>query len=93
MKQEIVLSARIATIVLLTLPLTGCAGLSFTDITMVLGNLFGGGGQTTVVVCPRYPNPPPAVVDTLEREARADPAFEAWVIDQSQLRDNLESCD
>lgn len=90
MKPAIVLSARTATIVLLTLPLSGCASQLQDFLTLL--NPFGGRSETTVVVCPEYPVTPPEVVDVLEREARASEPFEQWVIDQSQLRDNLRSC-
>lgn len=91
MQRKIVLLAQTTTIVLLTMPLAGCDPTDILEVFTLL-NPFGGQAGTTVLVCPNYPATPPEVVDTLQREAEANPLFRAWVIDQSQLKDNLSNC-
>jgi D-serine deaminase-like pyridoxal phosphate-dependent protein len=43
-------------------------------------------------VCPEYPNPPPGALDALEEQAKRDPETGEWIIDQSQLADQLDAC-
>lgn len=48
--------------------------------------------RTLLGVCPEYPYPPESTLQTLEEAARRDKPTEEWVIDQSQLADQLDAC-
>lgn len=45
-----------------------------------------------VGVCPEYPDTPDSVLDTLAAQAKTDAPTGQYLIDQSQLADQLDAC-
>jgi hypothetical protein len=52
---------------------------------LTLTTLLVGCVTAPATVAPRLSNPPPAVVDALERAARSDPSAASWVIGLSRF--------
>lgn len=83
MPPRLTMMRSIATVALLTMPLTGC-----------LSGLLSGSRQimATVVECPELPPPTQSAVDALAAAGRSDPDTAAWLIDLDQHYDALDVC-
>lgn len=80
----------LATIALLTMPLTGCVP----ELLLAMSGMAMRPETATVIVteCPDLPAPTLKAVDALEAAARTDPATAAWVTDLDQHYDALGRC-
>jgi PBP1b-binding outer membrane lipoprotein LpoB len=83
------LSASIATIALLTMPLQGCTSA----LAKAAGKMFEPAPAVLVPAkCPELEPIPDAAIDALETAAREHPEVGVWAVELDQHYDQLDRC-